>query len=451
MTNPVGESIAEVLRVNFDRRLMLQFRGSVVTSDAGLLAYRELDDALGLSVMAGEALADTRTGKNGRHALVGMFRQAVFGRLAGYEDVNDAERLRHDPAMRWIVGGKAAHGCAASPSQMGRFETRWLTAGKNLSALSDLSGQWIDRVHARRPPRGILLDMDSSVSPTHGEQENSVWNGHYECTCYHPLFVFNQFGDLERCALRPGNVHSADGWEGVLKPVVVRYKGRVSRIYFRGDAGFASPEIYDYLEGEGIKYVIRLPANRVLQERIGHLLTRPVGRPPNEVRRSYANFTYQAASWIKPRRVVAKVEWHVGELYPRVGFIVTNLARRAENVVGFYNKRGTCEQYIKEGKGAIKWTRLSCRSFAANAVRLQLHALAYNLGNFLRTLATPEPIKDWSLTTLREKLIKIGAKMVSHARYVVFQMAKVAIPGNVFADILRMIAELRPPPLTSTG
>jgi hypothetical protein len=451
MTNPVGESIAEVLRVNFDRRLMLQFRGSVVTSDAGLLAYRELDDALGLSVMAGEALADTRTGKNGRHALVGMFRQAVFGRLAGYEDVNDAERLRHDPAMRWIVGGKAAHGCAASPSQMGRFETRWLTAGKNLSALSDLSGQWIDRVHARRPPRGILLDMDSSVSPTHGEQENSVWNGHYECTCYHPLFVFNQFGDLERCALRPGNVHSADGWEGVLKPIVVRYKGRVSRIYFRGDAGFASPEIYDYLEGEGIKYVIRLPANRVLQERIGHLLTRPVGRPPNEVRRSYANFTYQAASWIKPRRVVAKVEWHVGELYPRVGFIVTNLARRAENVVGFYNKRGTCEQYIKEGKGAIKWTRLSCRSFAANAVRLQLHALAYNLGNFLRTLATPEPIKDWSLTTLREKLIKIGAKMVSHARYVVFQMAKVAIPGNVFADILRMIAELRPPPLTSTG
>jgi Transposase DDE domain group 1 len=120
----------------------------------------------------------------------------VFGRLAGYEDVNDAERLRHDPAMRWIFGGKAAAGCAASASQMGRFETRWLAAKRNLSALADLSGQWIDRVHGRRPPRGIVLDMDSSVSPTHGEQENSVWNGHYDCTCYHPLFVFNQFGDL---------------------------------------------------------------------------------------------------------------------------------------------------------------------------------------------------------------------------------------------------------------
>ena len=125
--------------------------------------------------------------------------------------------------------------------------------------------------------------------------------------------------------------------------------------------------------------------------------------------------------------MIAKVEWHPGELYPRVGFIVTNMSRPAENVVAFYNKRGTCEQWIKEGKGAIKWTRLSCRSFAANGVRLQLHALAYNVGNFLRTLATPEPIKDWSLTTLKEKLIKIGAKVVRHGRYIAFQMAEVAI------------------------
>jgi hypothetical protein len=141
-----------------------------------------------------------------------------------------------------------------------------------------------------------------------------------------------------------------------------------------------------------------------------------------------------------------RVEWHPGELYPRVGFIVTNMSRPAKNVVAFYNKRGTCEQWIKEGKGAINWTRLSCRSFAANAVRLQLHALASNLGNFLRTLAMPEPIKDWLLTILKDKLIKIGAKIVSHGRYVAFQMAEVAIPRIRFADILRLVSELRPPP-----
>jgi hypothetical protein len=150
--------------------------------------------------------------------------------------------------------------------------------------------------------------------------------------------------------------------------------------------------------------------------------------------------TYQAGSWTRPRRVVAKVEWHPGELVPRVGFIVTSLSRPAERVVAFYNQRGTL------GKGAIKWTRLSCRTFAANAVRLQLHALAYNLGNFLRTLATPEPIKDWSLTSLREKLIKVGAKLVSHGRYVAFQMAEVAVTKMLFAEILRLIAELRPQP-----
>jgi hypothetical protein len=425
---------------------MMQFRGSAITSDAGLLSYRELDDALSLTDTGAYALADARTGKNGRHRLAGLLRQSVFGRLAGYEDVNDAERLCRDPAMRWVVGDRAVTRAAASASQMGRFETKWLSRAENLSALADLLGQWIDKVHQRRPPRMIVLDMDSSESPTYGEQEGSAYNGHFGCTCYHPLFVFNQFGDVERCALRPGNVHSADGWRAVLEPVVARYRRIVKRLYFRGDAAFANPAMYEFLEAEGIGYTIRLPANSVLQSRIGHLLKRPVGRPPHEVRRYFASFTYRAQSWSNARRVVAKVEWHPGELYPRVGFIATNLARSAEHVVAFYNQRGTAEQWIKEGKNAIKWTRLPCRSFAANAVRLQLHALAYNLGNFMRTLAMPKTAQSWSLTSLREKLIKIGAKVVSHGRYVTFQMAEVAVPRQMFADILSLIARLRAPP-----
>ena len=444
--HPAGDSKSKPLRVNFDRRLKLEFHGSSITSDAGLLAYRELDEALGLTVMAGDELIDPRTGKNGQHAMKGLFRQSVFGRLGGYEDVNDADRLGRDPAMRWIVGGRAVSKAAASTSQMGRFETEFLATGENLAALADLSGQWINRVHVRHPPKEIVLDMDSSVSPTHGDQEGTAYNGHFACTCYHPLFVFNQFGDLERSALRPGNVHSAHGWRDVLEPVVTRYRDRKLRRYFRGDAAFAAPDLYEFLEAEGYKYAIRLKANVVLRESIAHLLSRPIGRPPNHVRRFHASFSYQAGSWDRKRRIVAKVEWHPGELFPRVGFIVTNLSRPAERVVAFYNQRGTAEQHIKEGKNAIKWTRLSCRRFRDNAVRLQLHALAYNLANFMRTLALPKEVEHWSLTTLREKLVKIGAKVVRHGRYVTFQLAEVAIPRSLFVGILRRIDRLRPRP-----
>ena len=172
------------MRVDFDRRLKLEFLGSKITSDAGLLAYRELDDVLGLTDLAGAALSDLRRGKNTRHLLTGLLRQSVFGRLAGYEDVNDAERLSRDPAMRAIVDRKGLDRRAASTSQMGRFETEWLATDDNLAGLTALSGFWIDRVHDRRPPKMIALDMDSSVSPTHGEQEGTAYNGHFGCACY---------------------------------------------------------------------------------------------------------------------------------------------------------------------------------------------------------------------------------------------------------------------------
>ena len=450
----MGDCQQSDLRVGFNRLLKLKFLGSQVTTDAGLLAYRELDEALGLTALSADVLQDSRLGRNKQHALLPLLRQSIYSRLAGYEDVNDAKRLCVDPAMRHVVGGRAALSDqrAASASEVGRFETETLSTKSNLTALMKLSGRWIDTVHQRKPLHQLILDMDSSVSETYGRQQGTAYNGHFECLCYHPLFLFNQFGDLESVMLRRGNNASAKYWRRVLLPVIDRYRHLSIPKFFRGDAAFAIPELYGFLEAEKFWYAIRLKANAVLEREIEHLLTRPVGRPPHQPQVFYHSFQYQAKSWEQLRRVVAKVEWHRGELFPRVGFIVTNLSLRSKNVVKFYNGRGTAEQWIKEGKNAVKWTKLSCRKFKDNQTRLQLFALAYNLGNFLRRLALPKAVRHWSLTTLREKLIKIGAKVTRHSKYTTFQLAEVAVTRNLFAAILDRITQLAiPPPVLVCG
>jgi hypothetical protein len=356
--------------------------------------------------------------------------------------VNDAERLCLDPAMRTVVGGRAKDTQAASTSEMARFETETLSTKENLKFLMDLSGRWIDQAHHHRKLTKLILDMDSSVSETYGHQEGSAYNGHFGCTCYHPLFLFNQFGDLERVVLRRGNHASATFWRRVLLPVIARYRDLDIPKFFRGDAAFAGPKQLRWLELEGFRYAIRIKSNAVLERKIAPLLRRPVGRPSRKPKVFYHSFRYRAGSWHCARRVVAKVEWHAGELFPRVGFIVTNLKWRSKQVVRFYNWRGTAEQWIKEGKNAVKWTKLSCRRFKDNEARLQLFALAYNLANALRQLALPRSIRSGNLTTLREKLVKIGAKVVAHAKYVVFQLAAVAVPRQLFAGILERIARL---------
>jgi hypothetical protein len=438
----MGESKNDPLRLDFDRQLKLEFHGSTVTSDAGLLAYRELDDAFRLTSTAAIGLYDTRTGQNTQHGLRALLRQSIYSRLAGYEDVNDAQRLCLDPALRVVVGGRAKDQTAASPSEMARFETETLSSKENLQHLMALSGQWVDLAHRHRKLTKLILDMDSSVSETYGHQEGSAYNGYFACTCYHPLFLFNQFGDLERVLLRRGNCASAKYWRRVLLPVIDRYRNLDIPKFFRGDSAFAGPKLLRLLEKEGFRYAVRLKTNAVLERKIAPLLKRPVGRPSRKPKVFYRSSRYQAGSWECARRVVVRVTWHVGELFPRVGFIVTNLKWHSKKVVHFYNRRGTAEQWIKEGKNAVKWTKLSCRRFKDNAARLHLFALAYNLANFLRQLVLPTPIKGWTLTTLREKLIKIGAKVVAHAKYITFQLAEVAVPRKLFARILERIARL---------
>ncbi|HZL66903.1 MAG TPA: IS1380 family transposase [Candidatus Limnocylindrales bacterium] len=438
----MGEQQNQPFQLSFNPSLKVDFQGSRVTSDGGLLLVRELDERLGLSELISEHLTDGRRGKNTQLPLPDLLRQSIYSRLAGYEDVNDAERLAQDPTFRLMGSERIWERGAALTSRLQSFETELLTQEENLSGLVAINRELIARAEAIDAPQRVVLDMDSTEIPVYGQQENSAYNGHFESTCYHPLLLFNGEGDCLAAKLRPGNVHSAEDWAELLLPEIERQQELGKEVVFRADAAFAKPEIYEALEERGVKYAIRLPANDSLERDIAELLTRPVGRPSHKPVVWYKGFLYQAASWKTARRVVAKVEFHFGELFPRVGFIVTNLETPSRAVVRFYNKRGTAEQWIKEGKQAVKMTRLSCHRFRSNQVRLGLSVLAYNLGNLWRRLALPKGIENWSLTSLQQRLVKTGGRLVKHARYYWLLLAEGHLTRRRFGAMLGRIALL---------
>jgi len=402
---------------------------------------RELDERLGFGELIEQHLIDPR-GTNTRLSLSDLLRQSVYSRLAGYEDVNDAERLGQDPTFRLIGSEKIWDRGAALTSRLQSFETELLAEEENFAGLVTINRELIAKAEALGTPQRVVLDMDSTEIPVYGQQEQSAYNGHFESTCYHPLLLFNREGDCLAAKLRPGNVHSAEDWDELLLPEIERQQKLGKEVVIRADAAFAKPEVYEESEERGVKYAIRIPANDSLERDIAELLTRPVGRPSHKPVVRYKSFLYQAASWNKARRVVAKVEFHAGELFPRVGFIVTNLETDSRAVVRFYNKRGTAEQWIKEGKQAVKMTRLSCHRFRSNEVRLWLSLIAYNLGNLWRRLVLPRRIEKWSLTSLQQRLVKTGGRMIKHARYYWLLLAESHLTKRLFGAMVRRIAAL---------
>jgi hypothetical protein len=277
----VGEQQNHPFQLSFNPSLKVTFQGSRVTSDGGLLLVRELDERLGLSELIAEHLTDSR-GKNTQLPLADLLRQAVYSRLAGYEDVNDAERLAQDPTFRLMGSERIWERGAALTSRLQSFETELLTQEENLSGLAAINRELIARAEAIDSPQRVVLDMDSTEIPVYGQQENSAYNGHFESTCYHPLLLFNAEGDCLAAKLRPGNVHSAEDWAELLLPEIERQQELGKEVVFRGDAAFAKPEIYEALEERGVKYAIRIPANDSLERDIAELLTRSVGRPSHK-------------------------------------------------------------------------------------------------------------------------------------------------------------------------
>jgi Transposase DDE domain group 1 len=216
----VGERQKRPFQFSFNNSLRVEFRGARVTSDGGLILVHELDERLGLSELMERHLSDSRRGKNIRLPLADLPRQSVYSRLAGYEDVNDAERLSQDPTFQLIGSRKFWERGAALSSRLQSFETEVLTQADNLAGLAALNRELIAKAEAIDCPQRVVPDMDSTEIPVYGQQERSAYNGHFESTCYHPLLLFNREGDCLATKLRPGNVHSAAGGEELPLPEI---------------------------------------------------------------------------------------------------------------------------------------------------------------------------------------------------------------------------------------
>jgi hypothetical protein len=260
-----------------------------------------LDERLGFGELIERHLTDGR-GKNTQLLLADLLRQSVYSRLAGYEDLNDAARLSQDPTFRLIGSKKIWERGAALTSRLQSFETALLTQANNLVGLAALNRELIARAEALDAPRRVVLDMDSTESRVHGQQEQSADNGHFASTCYHPLLLFSREGDCLAAKLRPGNVHSAEGWAELLLPEIAQQQ-RLGKEVVRADAAFAKPELYEALEGRNVKYAIRLPANDTLERTIRELLTRPGGATELKPVVRFKRFFYQATSCQRARWV----------------------------------------------------------------------------------------------------------------------------------------------------
>jgi hypothetical protein len=419
------------------RPIHADFSGGQITSDAGLLPLRAFDQRHQLTRDLAETVRDPRQDDRVRHDSLALLRQRIYQIVAGYEDANDADRLRHDPLLQIIADQKLGQPLGSQPTL-----SRWENApsGRDLVRLNDALCKQFLRLCGKqvRKRREILLDIDSTDDPTHGQQQLSFFNGGHGQHMYHPMLIFERHtGCLLAARLRAGNASS----HARIVPMLLRLVPQLQaafpnvKIKLRGDAGFALPLLYEFCEFFGIQYTLGIPANSVFRRRAEPRQKRLQRRYRRTQlpQRSFSSFRHRARSWSHQRRICYKAE-HTA-VGTNLRFLITNRSGRASQIFAFYNDRGECENRIEEFKNGFRADRLSCHRFLANAFRLLLHGFAYNLVNLFR-LQLPHPWRSAQIETLRAQLFKLGARVRQTARCVRFHLAS----GWPFQNLFRSAA-----------
>ncbi|WAH38849.1 IS1380 family transposase [Alicyclobacillus dauci] len=426
--------------MNFNPRVKMNFDGGDLTSDAGLLLYKEFDHKLGLSEAVEELLVVHDSVFHRDHPNSDVVLQKLYQHIAGYHTDDHADDLAVEPLLTMLLGKESL----ASQPTLSRFNDKAdIATSKSLECVNETLQR---RVYAIKPQNQFVFDLDSSSFAAYGKQHGANFNYHYQQHGFHPLFCFDGLtGDCLRAELRAGNVYTSRQVVRFVGPILNRY-GRLnpdSLIVIRGDSGFAVPGLFELAETKGHKYAIRLKSNARLQS-IAQVMADPLLNAERLHKRQvhYREFMYQASSWEHARRVVVKMERPAGELLFQFTFIVTNMTLQPKNIIRFYCQRGHMENFIKEAKNGFACDKMSSTDFEANVVKLQLAILAYNFNNWFRRLCVPEKMQSSRMETLRTKLVKVAGKLAHSGRYWTWKLCSSCVYRKEFIQTLKNVAAL---------
>lgn len=429
--------------LNFNKMIKVNFNGGNLTSDSGLLLYKEFDEKIGLSQSIQETLQVNDPVQHREHFNHDVVIQKVYQHITGYHTDDHADELKHEPMFTTILDKKEL----ASQPTLSRLNQKF--DKETMKQIQQVNQRLNRRVQKLKPSDHFVFDLDSANFTTCGNQYGTDYNAHYQTTGYHPLVLFDGLtGDCIKAVLRAGNVYTSRNVVSFIGPVIKDYEkmNPCATIAVRGDSGFAVPELYELCEEHELKYAIRLKSNKRLtslaqdiETQINERINLNNGAPYV----FYKEISYRAATWNKSRRVIVKLERPEGELLFRYSFIVTNLSYRPKNIVKFYQNRGTMENFIKEGKNGFAFDQLSSPDFYTNATKLQIALLAYNFANWFRRLCLPKSMNKSTVATVRVQLIKIAGKVVNTARYTTFKLCSSCLYKKEFWATLTRIQKLR--------
>jgi hypothetical protein len=428
-----------------NRKHKINFDGGDISSDGGFIFFQEFLSKIGFTDLLRKVFKTKGNDEYRKHSDAELLLQVIYQAFSGYMQDDCADELRHDPVMTTLLEKEDL----ASQPTISRFFNRM--DEDTIEQFNQIMRALRKIAYGIKPPEHILLDLDSTLLNTYGNQEGQAFNYHYRDKGYHPLLCFDALtGLLFKAMLRAGNVYCSNGAAEFMNELLTELQEDFPEtlLYMRGDSGFASPEIYETLEGQGCRYVIRLKDNPRLQKQVAYEVSEFIAyamrTDPLKYSVTYGEFMYQADSWNRQRRVAYKIEKPAEQMDPRVTFIVTSFEDISPTqVVQLYCGRGKMENFIKECKNGFGFNWLCSSREITNANRLQAQCIAYNLVKCMQNLVFPQHMKKHHINTIRIKLVKIAVRIVRKARNIFFKLSSSCPYKREFYSIMDNIWNLK--------